>query len=85
MCDVLASSGEEIVETEHIVAIRQQALAQMRTNESCAASDKYSQGISKERESATANIGKQVFGVNKRSRKTKISKLPLYSACRVLV
>src|SRR5438046_10023545 len=43
----------------------------MRTNEPGPASDKYSQGISKERESATANIGKQVFGVNKPNCLTK--------------
>ncbi len=78
MRNVLPPSRKEIVEAEHILPLRQQAFAQMRTNESGATSDKYSQGIfenASERynDSVAANIGKRVFGVNKRSRKTKIS------------
>ena len=67
--NVLPPSRKEIVEAEHILPIRQQAFAQMRTNESGAASDKYSQGILKMPRNATmtslaANIGKQVCAVN---------------------
>ena len=67
--NVLPPSRKEIVETEHILSIRQQAFAQMRTNESGAASDKYSQDIwenASERynDSVAANIGKQVCAVN---------------------
>ena len=69
MRDILPTAGEEVVETEHILSIRQQAFAQMRTNESGAASDKYSQdnwenASERYNDSVAANIGKQVGAVN---------------------
>lgn len=39
MCDVVLGPGEEVVEADYIVAVVQQALAQMRAEEAGAASD----------------------------------------------
>src|SRR5438477_7808773 len=77
MRNVLPPSREEIIETEHILSIRQQAFAQMRTNESGPASDKYSQDIWEKclgtlHDSAAANIGKQVSPVNNRSQVLRV-------------
>src|SRR5262249_45187350 len=41
MRDVVLAAGEIIVDTQHVVALRQQALAQMRTQEAGAAGHEY--------------------------------------------
>ena len=43
-CDVLTTSGKEVVEAEHLVSLVQESLAEMGANKAGAASDQCSHG-----------------------------------------